>query len=452
MNAAASRAPAQLGGGPGPRSLDLAARLRAVEAPGIGGFVAGRPPPVWLEARGSRVTDVDGRTYVDLTAGFGAAAAGHAHPAVVAAVRAQADRLLHGLGDVHPHEVRVRFAERLAALAPVPDARVYPAVSGADAVEIALKTAQLATGRAPVAAFTGGYHGLSYGALRATWRPAFRDPFRAALAPETLRLPYPDTDHPPFDAPHDGLAACLEEARRRLRGAAELGRAPGAVIVEPVQGREGVVVPPAGWLRGLAAIVREAGALLVADEVLTGLGRTGWLFDVEREGVVPDVLLVGKALGGGLPLAAAIAARPLFDVWDGGGEALHTATFLAHPLACAAALATLDAIESERLVERARGWEPRLRADLHALAAAHPPVARVRGVGMLWGVEIGGAGARPDGERARRVVEQCLERGVLLLCGGPSANVLELTPPLVLAGDEWAEASAVLDAALAASR
>jgi 4-aminobutyrate aminotransferase-like enzyme len=439
--------------GPGPRSRELAARLRAVEAPGIGGFIAGRPPPVWAEARGSRVTDADGRAYVDLTAGFGAAAVGHAHPAVVAAVRAQADRLLHGLGDVHPHEIRVRFAERLAALVPVPEARVYPAVSGADAVEIALKTAQLATGRAGVAAFTGGYHGLSYGALRATWRPGFREPFVDALAPDTLRLPFPDLAHPPLDVPRGALAeACLDETRRLLRTAASRGLAPGAVVVEPVQGREGIIVPPPGWLPGLAGVVREAGALLVADEVLTGLGRTGAAFAVSREGVVPDVLLVGKALGGGLPIAAAVAPRPLFAVWDRGGEALHTATFLAHPLACAAALATLDVMDAERLPARAAAWEPRLRADLSALAGAHPPVVDVRGAGMLWGLEIGGAGGRPDAERARRVVDGCLARGVLLLAGAPRGHVLELTPPLVLTDAEWAEASAALDAALAASR
>jgi 4-aminobutyrate aminotransferase/(S)-3-amino-2-methylpropionate transaminase len=432
---------------PGPRSRALATELAAAEAPGIGGFDRGRPPVVWESARGSRVRDVDGNVYVDLTAGFGVVNVGHAHPRVVAAVRDQARRLVHGMGDVFPHEPRVRLAARLARLAPLPEARVYFAASGSEAVEIALKTAHLATGRPSVAAFTGGYHGLSYGALRATARAEFRAPFESTLGPPTLRLPFPDRYRPPIDARRGTLAeACLDVSRSLLRAARSRGALPGALVVEPVQGREGIVVPPAGWLRGLAEICRELGVLFVADEILTGFGRTGARFAVEAEGVTPDLLVVGKGMAGGLPLAAAIAPAGLFRVWERGGEALHTSTFLAHPLACVGALAGLEVFEDERLTERAARWGPRLERDLKALAGAHPWIGDVRGLGCMWGIEIVGLGpqAPADPARARGAAEGCRRRGVLLTASGPRGNVLQLTPPLVLDESEWEFAVGVL--------
>ncbi len=434
---------------PGPRSRALAAALARREAPGVAGFEGERPPIVWEAAAGSRVRDVDGNVYVDLTAGFAVAGVGHAHPRVVAAVQRQAERLLHGMGDVFPHDGRVRLAERLATLAPFEDARVYFATSGSEAVEIALKTAQLATGRAGVAAFAGGYHGLSFGALRATSRARFREPFEAALAPPTVWLPYPDRSRPPLPTGPETLAeACLEACRAELASAAARGRLPGAVVVEPVLGREGVVVPPAGWLRELASLCRDMGVLLVADEVFTGFGRTGWRFAVDAEGVSPDVLVVGKGMAGGLPIGAALARAELFEVWRTDGEALHTSTFLAHPLACAAGLAALDVFEEERLVERAAAWGRRWRVELPELARVVRGVADVRGSGMMWGLELRDVRGAPDGSRAREVVRDCRRKGLLLLAGGPSGNVLQVTPPLVLEEAEWAFAREALEAAL----
>ncbi|MFN2431569.1 MAG: aminotransferase class III-fold pyridoxal phosphate-dependent enzyme, partial [Gemmatimonadota bacterium] len=316
------------------------------------------------------------------------------------------------------------------------------------------------TGRPGVAAFTGGYHGLSYGALRATARAEFRGPFAEALGAPTLRLPFPDPYRPPIDtAPHRLAEACLEVARRELRAGARRGSLPGAIVVEPVQGREGVIVPPEGWLRELAALSREAGTLLVLDEVLTGFGRTGAWFAVQREGVVPDVLVLGKGMAGGMPVAAAVAAGALFSVWERPGEALHTSTFLAHPLACAAALAALEVLERERLVERAAAWEATLGTDLRRLAIRRG-VGDVRGRGMMWAVElvrhppagrgaVPGGPATPDPQAAGALVAACLQRGVLVLAGGSHGNVLQVTPPLVLSADEWAFALEALQDALA---
>jgi acetylornithine/succinyldiaminopimelate/putrescine aminotransferase len=400
---------------PGPRARELAAQLAAFEAPGVN-TVGGGPVPLWREARGANVLDVDGNRYVDLTAGFGVALVGHRHPAVVAAVRRQAGRLVHGFGDVHAHPGRVALAAALAARAPMSDAAVYFAAGGADAVEVALKTALLASGRPGILAFAGGYHGSTLGALAAGGRDAFREPFAAHLHAHTELLP--------FGAPAAALA-------RLLRGGAI-----GCVLAEPVQGRAGVVLPPAGWLAELADLARRHGALLVLDEILTGGGRTGPFFACTADGVEPDLLCCGKALAGGLPFAAVLGRRALLDAWPADGEALHTATFLAHPLACAAALATLRVLDDPVFVARAAALAVALEEALAELAAL-PGVRAVRGRGLLWGVEL----APGDAVRWAR---RALAAGVLALPGGARGEVLELLPPAVLTPRQLAVATAGL--------
>ena len=401
---------------PGPRARALSRRLLAAEAPGVN-TVGDGPALLWAEARGANVLDVDGNRYVDLTSGFGVALVGHRHPAVVAAVKRQADRLLHGLGDVHAHPARVALAEALAALAPMPDAAVYFAASGSDAVEVALKTAVLATGRAGILAFAGGYHGLTLGPLAAGGRAAFRAPFAAHLHPHVTLLPY----------------GC---AGGEIEGALAAGGV-GCVLVEPVQGRAGVVLPPAGWLADLAARARRHGALLVVDEILTGGGRTGELFAVSAAGVEPDLLCCGKALAGGLPLAAVLGRRRLLAAWPSGGEALHTATFIAHPLACAAALATLRLLTGTAFRARAARLAVALAAGTAALAGL-PGVVAVRGRGLLWGIEVATPGAAVAWSRAAAT------EGVLALPAGEDGRVLELLPPATLTAAQLAAALAGL--------
>jgi len=407
---------------PGPRSRKLSAELAAHEAPGINTLgPEDQPAMVWEEALGANVLDVDGNCYVDLTGGFGAAAVGHRHPRVVAAVREQTAHLLHGLGDVAAHPARIELAARLAALAPVDEPRVHFAVSGADAVEIALKTGLAASGRAGVLAFDPAYHGTTLGALAASSRARFRDPFSAHLHPHVVRLPF----------------GC---ALTRVERALAEGRI-GTVIVEPVVGREGVLLPPPGWLSGVALAARANSVLLIADEVLTGFGRTGSLFVVEHEGVRPDLLCCGKALGGGLPIAAVLGRREVMEVWRSGGEALHTATFVAHPLACVAALAALDVLDRERLVERARNLGTRVAKRLAALGG-EGATRVVRGRGLLWGIELS------DGRAAARVVARCRSRGVLVLAAGAEGRVIELSPPLVIADRQLDAALDILAAAI----
>ena len=414
---------------PGPRSRALSRRLARLEAPGVN-TVGGGPALLWEEARGANVLDADGNRFVDLTSGFGVALVGHRHPAVVAAVRRQAARLLHGLGDVHAHPARVELAAALAARAPMPDAAVYFAISGSDAVEAGLKTATLATGRAGVLAFSGGYHGLTLGPLAAGGRGDFRAPFAAHLHAHAVHLP--------FGCAVSALRRALE---RRTPGGSRVG----CVLVEPVQGRAGVLLPPEGWLAELAAVARRHGALLIADEVLTGGGRASdTLFACTGEGVEPDLVACGKALGGGLPFAALLGRRAVLAAWPAGGEALHTATFLAHPLACAAALATLRLLGSSD--------HRRRRADLAAALAAGlapfaelPGVAAVRGRGLLWGIEL----VADDGAVAwaRRAAGE----GVLALPAGERGRVLELLPPAVTTPRQLEAALAGLRRALPAA-
>ena len=397
--------PRMLTPSPGPRSRALSRRLARAEAPVVNTLYRGAPAVVWLEARGANVLDVDGNRYLDLTSGFGVAAIGHRHPRVVAAVVRQSARLLHGLGDVAAHPLRLRLAERLVALAPIENAQVHFAISGADAVEVALKTALLATGRRRILAFSGGYHGTTLGALAVTSRDAFRAPFAAHLTPHVVRLPY----------------GC---APRRLAATLAAGDF-AAAIVEPILGREGVVVPPAGWLRALERACRRHGALLIADEIFTAFGKTGAWFASLAEGVTPDLVCCGKALGGGLPIAAVLGRRELLAAWDRGGEALHTATFLAHPLACAAALATLDVLAKERLPARAARLGKHVAGRLARLGKRHPGL-RWRGRGLLWGLELESAAAASAAARAARA------EGVLMLAGGAAGNVLQIAPPLVI--------------------
>ena len=407
---------------PGPRSRELSEALRDLEAPGVNTLFGGEPAILWEEARGANVRDVDRNIYIDLTSGFGVAAVGHRHPRVVEAVREQAGRLLHGLGDVHAHPLRVELARRLVEIAPVDDPQVFFAISGAEAVEIALKTALGATGRPGVLAFEPSYHGLTLGALNVTSREEFRSPFAAHLHGHVRRLPY----------------ACGLERIEEILAGGDVG----AVITEPIVGREGVLIPPAGWLAGIAGLCRRHGALLIADEIFTGFGRTGRLFAVEHEGARPDILCCGKALGGGLPIAAVIARRDYFRCWETPGEARHTATFLGNPLACAAALAVLDVLRDEDLPARAAFLGDTLALRLASWPDLFPAVEQVRGRGLLWGI------AFHSGEKAKKWMLEAWSRGVLLLAGGPEGRVAQIVPPLTVREEQMEGAVGVLEAAL----
>jgi 4-aminobutyrate aminotransferase/(S)-3-amino-2-methylpropionate transaminase len=398
-------------------------------------------PVFWEAAAGSNVRDVDGNVYVDLTGGFGVAFLGHAHPAVTRAVAGQAERLVHGMGDVHPPALKVELLERLAALMPWPEARGVLASTGSEAVEIALKTALLVTGRPGVLAFEGGYHGLTLGSLAVTHREHFRSPFERRLYRGVAFAPLPAAvrelrgSRSAVDPAHPSADAALARVSDLLCAGAPNGDPIGAVIVEPVQGRAGVRLAREGFMAALSDAAHEAGALVIADEILTGMGRCGASLASTRLGLRPDLVCLGKALGAGLPLSACLGPAAVMDVWPSSeGEAVHTSTFLGHPLACAAALAALDASEQDGASARAQALGAFLQGRLAERLSHARGVVDVRGLGLLLGVELAiDAASRAP---AAKAAAAALRRGVLVLPAGERGEVLELTPPVTLTHEQ----------------
>jgi 4-aminobutyrate aminotransferase/(S)-3-amino-2-methylpropionate transaminase len=411
----------------------MSARLAAVESRNVTYRTDGWPV-FWEEARGANVRDADGNVYIDLTGAFGVALLGHGSPEVRAAIDEQTGRLIHGMGDVHPPVAKLLLLERLAALAPWKDARVVLATSGSEAVEAALKTAQLASGRPGILAFDGGYHGLTLGSLAVTRRAHFRAPFSERVYTGVAFAPFPD---PLRDAAPDGAGA-LRRVADLLDGGAPNGDAIGTIVIEPVQARGGARVPPPGFMAALSDLARERDVLIVADEIMTGMGRCGAPFASARVGLDPDLICVGKALGGGLPISACLAPRRVMDAWPPSeGEAIHTSTFLGHPLACATATAVLDALEGDDAYSTAERIGVALVEGLRARLAGVSRVAEVRGLGLLVGVElVSPDGSSPATGLAARVAERALAEGVLVLPAGDAGHVVELTPPLTLTTEQ----------------
>jgi len=399
---------------PGPSSRTWQIRHAHVAAP-MGPILPPGPPSsiVYATGRGSNVTDVDFNRYVDLAGGFGALLLGHLHPSVQRVIGLQAERLWQALGDLYPGDAKIALLERLTKLYPEPGAKGLLAQSGSDAVSAALKTAKLATGKPGVLAFTGAYHGLGYGPLAACGlRESYRAPFAAELSQHVSFAPYPTNA--------DAAAHSLEACRARL-----LQGDVGAVLIEPVLGRGGVVEPPAGFLSELARLAREQGALFVADEIWTGLGRAGSWLSTSAEGVVPDLICLGKGLGGGLPMSAVIGSAQVMQSWRREAEVVHTSTFAGSPLAASAAIATLEVLGKEALPERAQRLGARYADELRTALAGSSKVRDIRGRGFMLGIDLGD---RPGA--ASQLMRRLLQAGYITSTGGGQREVLVLTPAL----------------------
>ncbi len=399
-------------------------------------------PIVWQRAKGCYVWDTQGKRYLDLTAAFGVAAAGHANPAVVKAGQLQMASLLHAMGDVHPHALKATVARELSRLTferwaalnfkfEISEFKSHGGKcifcnSGFEAVEAALKTALLATGKRGVIAFEKAYHGLGYGALNATHREHFRNPFRPQLRQFAEFVTFP------------GDATEMEATVRQVTSV--LRQKPiGAVLVEPVQGRGGINVPPVQFLAELRRLCSNSGAVLVLDEIYTGFGRTGRWFACEHSRTVPDIVCLGKALAGGFPISVCVGRADLMDAaWPASsGEAIHTSTFLGHPVGCAMALAQFREIRRRRLVQGSARLGRHLLTALQQLAAttARPSsalLASVRGLGLMAGLELRQRDGAPATVQAMVIIKRMLQRGFVLLPEGESANVISFTPPLTI--------------------
>ena len=388
---------------------------------------------VAVRGEGSWLVDVDGRRTLDLASGIAVTNVGHCHPRVVAAVRDQAGALMHTSVTAH-HTRGIELAERLRALVPyVPDAQVFFCNTGAEAVDGTLKLARRATGRPGVVAFGRAFHGRTLAATSLTTaKGRYREGYQPLL-PSVAIAPYCD----PLRTTVDDALAALDDLLAAQLPAADVG----VVIVEPVLGEGGYVVPPVDWLRGLRERCDRHGILLAFDEVQCGAGRTGRFFAAETLGVTPDVLLFAKGIASGLPLAGIIAGRSVMERWPTGA---HGSTFGGNPVACAAALATIDVLHDEGLMERARVLGARTVARLTAATASGTAVREVRGLGLMVGVELRSA------EACARVQRRCLTAGLLVLTCGPGEDVVRLIPPLTITDEELEQALSILCEALGA--
>ncbi len=415
------------------RTADLLERRRAAVARGLSTL----HDIVADTACGAVIRDVEGREFIDFIGGIGVLNLGHAHPRIVAAVKAQAERFTHTSFQILVYEGYVELAERLCAIAPGDfPKKAFFVSTGAEAVENAVKIARGYTKRTGVITFRHGYHGRSLLTLAMTGKvQPYKQPSFGPYPSDVYQSGFPSALH--------GISteAALAELND-LFGAQIPPERVAAIVVEPVQGEGGFVPAPAEFLRALRAIADKHGIVLVFDEIQSGFGRTSKMFASEHTGVVPDLMTVAKSLAGGLPLAGVVGRAEIMDGPEPGGLG---GTYAGNPLACAAALATLDAFEQEHILERAAELGTRLRAALDALAAAHPQIAEVRGLGAMLAFELADLPGRPGSGTAatNRIVADARERGLLIMTAG-NGNIVRILVPLVIEPAQLDRALAIL--------
>ena len=401
---------------PGPKARVFVERDGAVVSPSY----TRSYPFVMARGEGSVAWDVDGNEFIDFCAGIAVTSTGHSHPRVVEAIRRQAGQFIHMSGTDFYYPVQIELAERLAELAPGEAAKqVFFTNSGAEAIEAALKLARYATRRPYVIAFLGGFHGRTLGALSLTASKAVQRQGFGTPLPGVIHLPFPDPYRGALGRTGDEAGvAVLEHLERIVLTELVAPTEVAAIFVEPIQGEGGYVVPPDGFLPGLSRLARQHGMVLVADEVQTGVGRTGRWFAMEHWGVEPDVVCLAKGIASGMPLGAMVARRDLMT-WPPGS---HGNTFGGNPLSCAAALATLEVIEAEGLLAHAAEMGNRMLDAAQEMMDRHPSVGHVRGKGLMVAMELveDRETKRPHTGLRDSVVEKAFERGLLILGCGPS--------------------------------
>ena len=410
---------------PGPKARAIVERDAQVMSPSY----TRSYPFVMDHGQGVYVWDVDGNRFIDFTAGIAVTATGHAHPAVVQAIQDQAARFIHMSGTDFYYPVEVELAERLVEITPGAfDKQVFLTNSGTEAVEAALKLARYTTGRPRFLSFIGGFHGRTMGALALTGSKSIQRAGFAPLMPGVTHVPYPDPYRCPFPTPDGDCArACIDYIENILFARTVPPEEVAAVFVEPIQGEGGYVVPPPNFLPLLRELCDRHGILLVVDEVQTGMGRTGRWWAVNHWDVVPDIVCIAKGIASGLPLGAMVARKELMT-W---GPGAHGNTFGGNPIACAAALATIELLEGE-LIENAAQVGAFMIQHLREMQDRHPAIGDVRGLGLMIGVDLVADRATKEPATALRdaLVYRAFEKGLLLLGCGPST--VRFMPPLVL--------------------
>ncbi len=426
---------------PGPRALSVIER----DAKAVSPSYTRSYPLVARKGEGAIVEDVDGNRFLDFTAGIAVVATGHCHPRVVEAIQQQAARLIHMSGTDFYYEELAALAEKLDEIAPgdVPR-RVSFGNSGAEAVEGAIKLARWATGRDKIIAFFGSFHGRTMGALSLTSRKAVQRSGFGPLIPGVIHAPYPYCYRCPYGKTPDGCAVeCVKHIEDTLLKTIAPADETAAIVVEPVQGEGGYIVPPQKFFDELSRVARANGILLVFDEVQSGMGRTGKMWAADHFGVVPDILTVAKGIASGLPLGATVARADLMT-WPPGA---HASTFGGNPVSCAAALVTIELLQQE-LVDNAARMGAYLMERMRQWPARFPIVGDVRGLGLMLGIEIVRDQATKEKAAAwrDRIVTLGFEHGLLVL--GAGDNTLRLCPPLVISRDQCDFALDTLEACL----
>jgi diaminobutyrate-2-oxoglutarate transaminase len=393
---------------------------------------AAEDPLVWSRTSGATVWDENGRPYVDLYAGFAVAAVGHCHPRVTEAITRQAGVMTH-CPSAAPSRVRAELYERLLDIAPAGIDRALLAVTGAMANETAIQLARSATGRHQVISFSGTYLGRTTATVAHAGKVAYRE--RLGVRAESQFLPFPDPYRSPWAAGADPGELVLRLLEEMLSDPASGVDPPACIVVEPIQGNAGVVVPPAGFLGGLRRLADAAGALLVLDEIQCGFGRSGAVWACEHEGVAPDLMTVGKGIGGGLPLAAVLGREDVMTTWRPDAV---TSTFLANALTAAAGAAAIDVLRDEGLAERSAALGAAALERLRSGLAGNPRAGTVRGRGLFAGIElVRDPDTRdPDADGTAAAIRALRDRGFIAGRGGRFDNVIKLSPPLVIEAED----------------
>jgi 4-aminobutyrate aminotransferase len=426
--------------------LDLVAQIPEFLAPSL---AEDWPKLPVVKAEGAYLHTADGRRYLDFTSGIAVANVGHSHPRVVEAARRQIENMIHGAVGITIHESLLRLCKALPEVLPPNMDMFFFGNSGAEAIEGAIKLARYVTGRPAIIAFDGGFHGRSYGAASVTSAKSKYRLHYEPFVPGVYFAPYANPYRCPLGEGPDAATEWSLAGLRRLFDHQVPPSEVAAILVEPVQGEGGYIVPPASFLQGLRSICDEHGILLILDEIQTGFGRTGDMFAAQVFDVQPDIMAIAKGIASGFPLSATVASRKLMSQWKAGS---HGTTFGGNAVACAAALATLDIIREENLLANCREMGTRMLDAFHEMKTKYSFVGDVRGLGLMLALEmiVPDTEKRPNSAAVTSVLDHCLERGLVAYMAGTQSQVLRFIPPLNVTPEQADDALQILDDSLAA--